>query len=68
MAGGSAPDSPPITMFCGVRRFQSQGVDHDIEEDGESQQPAARKFTNRPITATTPPTGSSRSQRLVRPT
>ena len=21
MAGGSAPDSPPITMFCGVRRL-----------------------------------------------
>ena len=25
MAGGSAPDKPPITIFCGVRRF-SQSV------------------------------------------
>ena len=25
MAGGSAPAKPPITMFCGVRRF-SQSV------------------------------------------
>ncbi len=22
MAGGSAPASPPITIFCGVRRFR----------------------------------------------
>ncbi len=36
ISGGKAPAAPPMTMFCGVRRF-SQTVDQHVEEDRHRQ-------------------------------
>jgi len=38
ITGGNAPATPPMTMFCGVIRFQPQGVYDDVEEDCEGEQ------------------------------
>src|SRR5580704_11448453 len=39
ITGGSAPAAPPITIVVRRAPLQPGGVDHDVEEDREAEQP-----------------------------
>ena len=50
--GGKAPAAPPITMFCGVRRFSQMVYTNDVERDGQGQQGGGSQLSARPMTIT----------------